>query len=109
VYSILKDAQIDSDFEMLLRITAPLPVGQDHILQHMRPFERLGNASHQTASMMEYDKDAPIEHPSHQTALMMEDAPIEYPSHQTALMMECDIDAPIEHSSHQTASMMEYD
>ena len=63
-YDILKEPQIGADFAMLLKITAPLPEeeeDQDHILRHMRPFERLGDASHETAWMMEYDKDAAIE------------------------------------------------
>ena len=60
-YGILDEAQINGDFAMLLQVTAPVPGDQNRISQYMRPFERLGNESHQTASMMEYDKDAPME------------------------------------------------
>ena len=54
VYQVLQTANIDEAFATLLEITTLLPENQEATLQHMRPLERLGDASNHTAWMSEY-------------------------------------------------------
>jgi hypothetical protein len=53
-YGILKEADIVDEFATLLRTTMPSSAPQEMALQHMRPFERLGEGSHYTSWMSEY-------------------------------------------------------
>ena len=54
VYGILKEANIVKEFASLLSVTMPAPAAQDHMIQHMRPLERLGETSGHTDWMYEY-------------------------------------------------------
>lgn len=54
VYGVLKEANIVEEFATLLSVTMPSPTAQDTVIQHMRPLERLGDASAHTAWMSMY-------------------------------------------------------
>jgi hypothetical protein len=53
-YGILKEADIVDEFATLLCITTPSSTSQDSALQHMRPFEHLGETSPHMTWMSKY-------------------------------------------------------
>jgi len=54
VYGILSEANIVKEFAALLKTTLPSPTEENETIQHMRPFERLGDKSGHMAWMTKY-------------------------------------------------------
>ena len=54
IYGVLNKANIVEEFATLLSVTLPSPTVQDIAIQHMRPLERLDDASAHTAWVSVY-------------------------------------------------------